>query len=72
MLFFRTARNCSDSGRPVAIATAMTSGTAPPKMNTDRQPNAGISHAATNPPMAAPTVKPTVMHIISVTRLASG
>ena len=46
-----TARNCSDSGRPQIIASAMTSGTAPPKMNTDRQPKAGISHAATNPPM---------------------
>ncbi len=50
----------------------MTSGTAPPKMKTERQPKSGIIHAAMNPPIAAPAVKPTVMHIISVTRLASG
>ena len=43
----------------------------PPKMNTERQPNAGMSHA-TNPPIAAPTVKPTVMHITNVTRFSSG
>ena len=41
-------------------------------MNTDRQPNAGIIQAATNPPSAAPTVKPTVMHIMNVTRLRFG
>ena len=40
-----TARNCSDSGRPQNIATAMTSGTAPPKKNTERQPKSGISHS---------------------------
>src|SRR5688572_32683165 len=34
----RTARNCSDSGRLKYIATATTSGTAPPTKKTERQP----------------------------------
>ena len=50
------------------MAIAITNGTAPPNWNTDRHPKLGISHAATKPPIAAPSVKPTVMHIISVTR----
>ncbi len=50
------------------MATAMAKGTAPPNWNTDRHPKAGISQAATKPPIAAPTVNPTVMDIISVTR----
>ncbi len=36
-------------------------------MNIDRQPNIGISQSATAPASIAPPVKPTVMHIISVT-----
>ncbi len=67
-----TARNCGDSGSPQTIAIAIASGITPPKMNTDRQPKAGIIHAATKPPRAAPTVKPTVMHIMNVTRLRLG
>ena len=50
----------------------MTSGTAPPTKNTERQPKSGISHNATKPPTAAPAVKPTVMPIVSVTRLRFG
>ena len=43
---------------PQYIATAITSGTAPPTKNTERQPKSGISHSATKPPTAAPAVKP--------------
>ena len=50
----------------------MTSGTNPPNMKTERQPNRGISHRDTPPASSAPPVKPTVMHIISVTRLRFG
>ena len=50
----------------------MTSGTAPPTKKTERQPKSGISHSATKPPTAAPAVKPTVMPIVSVTRLRLG
>ena len=45
--FLRTARNLNDSGSASAIAIPMISGTTPPKMNTDRQPKAGISQLAT-------------------------
>jgi hypothetical protein len=41
-------------------------------MNTDRQPKAGIIHSDTTPATAAPAVKPTVMHIMKVTRLRFG
>ncbi len=67
-----TARNWSDSGRPQIISSAIASGTIPPKTNTDRQPKAGIIHRETIPASAAPNVKPTVMHIMNVTRLRFG
>ena len=40
----------------------------PPTRNTERQPKAGINAALTNPPTAAPTVKPQETHIMRVTR----
>ena len=41
-------------------------------MNTERQPNASMSAFATNPLIAAPSVKPIVMHIIQATRVRFG
>ena len=72
LLLPRSTRNCRDSGSRKIISTEITSGTMPPKIKTERHPNRGISPAAINPPIAAPTVKKFETSIITVTRIRAG
>ena len=68
-----TARNCSDSGRPQIISSAIDERDSAAE-DEHRSPAERGDHPQRRraPASAAPPVKPTVMHIISVTRLRFG
>src|SRR5258708_21672151 len=62
----------TDSGSSTIRATSSSSGAAPPRMSTLRQPKWGIIQAARKPPKAAPSGKPQNMALVSVARRESG
>ena len=67
-----SARKRTDSGNRHARIGTSANGAMPPTTNTERQPNCGISHAASRPPSAAPTEKPQNMIITMVARRRCG
>ncbi len=66
------ARKRMDPGSNFASTGTKTIGTMPPTRKTERQPNAGMRAAATSPPSAAPTEKPTNMVMTMVARRRCG
>ena len=69
--FFAT-KNDSDSGIFQIMNGNNTKGNTPPSKMTLRQPNAGIIHAATKPPAAAPKEKPQYAKVTKKARRRSG
>ena len=67
-----SARNRTDSGSRSARIGTSSNGATPPTTNTERQPNCGISAAASRPPSAAPTENPQNMIITMVARRRCG
>ncbi len=64
--------NRIDSGNATTDTSASSKGTTPPTANTLRHPKAGMMAAATNPPAAAPSVKPQNMPLSSNARRRVG
>lgn len=65
-------RNFTDSGRTRTTGITVSAEQAPPAMNTDCQPNRGISRLDTGPPAALPTLKPAITMSTEVDRIRAG
>ena len=68
----RRARNVGDSGRKRRRTTATTSGSAPPRTKSVRQPNTGMTYPATNAASVPPSGTQTMVKVMANGRCRRG